>query len=279
MVPRKVRLTLTYIILIFWSVMVLLPIYWLFTTSFKTRGAVIGGTKYLPWAQFKPTIQPWINIIEEETLVLSLTNTAVIASISAFLALLFGTMAAYGLSRYKFHFGFFQNRDIMIWIISQRMMPPIVTAIALFIMLKWFNLLDTRIGLIMVYVAFNLPIAVWLMENFFSQIPETLEEAARIDGASRLQIFGRIVLPLAMPGLVATFFLCFVFGWNQFLFALTLTWRNARTLPVLIAAQHAQAGPQWWRISAMTVVTIVPPIIISTYVREYLVKGVVATNK
>jgi len=271
----------TYILLIAWAVFVLFPIYWMLTTSFKSKLDVFLGPKYVPWVDFKPIMQWWIRMftVERREVIPPLVSSAVVASISSLFAVLLGTMAAYGLTRFKFKLGPFGNRDILVWIVSQRMMPPIVIALALFLMFKVVNLLDTRLGMILIYTAFNLPIAAWMMRNFLSQIPISIEEAALVDGASRFQIFFRVVLPLTLPSLAATFLLCFIFAWNEFLFALILTYDQARTMPILIAAQHFQRGPQWWDISVLSTVAIAPVVIIALSLQRYFVKGLIPISK
>ncbi len=271
----------TYILLIAWAVFVLFPIYWILTTSFKSKLDVFLGPKYVPWVDFKPIMQWWIRMftVERREVIPPLVSSAVVASISSLFAVLLGTMAAYGLTRFKFKLGPFGNRDILVWIVSQRMMPPIVIALALFLMFKVVNLLDTRLGMILIYTAFNLPIAAWMMRNFLSQIPISIEEAALVDGASRFQIFFRVVLPLTLPSLAATFLLCFIFAWNEFLFALILTYDQARTMPILIAAQHFQRGPQWWDISVLSTVAIAPVVIIALSLQRYFVKGLIPISK
>jgi multiple sugar transport system permease protein len=149
-------------------------------------------------------------------------------------------------------------------------MPPIVTALALFLLLRTVGLLDTRTGLVLVYVAFNLPLATWLMHNFFRQVPASLEEAALVDGATRARALWHVVLPVSVPGLVATFLFCFLFAWNEFLFALILTFNRARTLPILIAAQHTQRGIEWWSLSAMSLITLLPAVLITLLLQGYL---------
>ncbi len=271
----------TYLLLIAWAVFVLFPIYWMLTTSFKSKLDVFLGPKYIPWVDFRPIVQWWIRIftVEREEVIRPLINSIVVASISSLLAVLLGTMAAYGLTRFKFKFGPLRNHDILVWIVSQRMMPPIVIALALFLMFKVVNLLDTRLGMTLIYTAFNLPIAVWMMRNFLSQIPIYIEEAAMVDGASRSQIFFRVVLPLTLPSLAATFLLCFIFAWNEFLFALILTFDKASTMPILIASQHFQRGPQWWDISVMSTVAIAPVVIIALSLQRYFVKGLIPISK
>lgn len=279
----KNRLTkiLTYLILIAWTVVVLFPIFWMVTTSFKERLDVFLGPKYLPWVDFKPTTKWWARIftVERRELITPFINSLIVAGISSLFAALFGSMAAYALTRYRFRFGPMKNEDILFWIVSQRMMPPIITALAVFLMFRVTNLLDTHLALILVYIAFNLPLSVWIMVNFLSQIPRSIEEAALVDGASRAQAFFRVVIPMVLPSLSATFLLCFVFAWNEFLFALILTYSRAQTMPILIAMQHFQRGPQWWDISALSTLAVLPPIAITIGLQRYFIKGLIPIGK
>ena len=277
----KLATVATYGILIVWTVIVLFPMYWTVTTSFKEKLDVFLGPKYVPWIDFRPTTKWWVRIftVERRELVTPFINSVIVAGVSSLLASLFGSMAAYALTRYKFRFGPMKNDDILLWIVSQRMMPPIITALAVFLMFRVTNLLDTHFGLILIYIAFNLPLAVWIMVNFLSQIPQSIEEAALVDGASRAQAFFRVVIPMVLPSLSATFLLCFVFAWNEFLFALILTYSKAQTMPILIAMQHFQRGPQWWDISALSALAVLPPIAITIGLQRYFIKGLVPIGK
>jgi len=274
----------TYALLISWAILVVFPIYFTVTTSFKEKLDVFHGPKYVPWVDFKPVLKWWIRLftVERTEVIPPFINSLVIASVSSLVAMLLGTMAAYSLTRFQFKLGRFGNQDILVWIVSQRMMPPIVTVLALFLLFKIVSqkyLLDSWLGMILVYSSFNVPIAVWVMRNFLSQIPVSIEEAAMVDGASRRQIFFRIVIPMTLPSLTATFLLCFIFAWNEFLFSLILTFDNARTVPILIASQHFQRGPQWWDISALSTLAIAPVIIIALSLQRNLVKGLIPIGK
>ncbi len=138
------------------------------------------------------------------------------------------------------------NNDIAFWMISQRILPPVAVVIPMYILFQQLGLLDTKAALIITYVAVNLPIVVWLMRDFFQSLPIELEEMAMIDGASRYRIYWSVVLPLARPGLAATFLLVLILTWNEYLLALFLSTVDAQTLPMLVAAQNATRGPQWW---------------------------------
>lgn len=165
------------------------------------------------------------------------------------------------------------NNDIAFWMISQRILPPVAVVIPVYVLFQQIGLLDTLPALIITYVAVNLPIAVWLMRDFFQGLPIELEEMASIDGASRFRIFRSIVLPLAKPGLAATFLLVLILTWNEYLLALFLSTANAQTLPLLIAAQNATRGPQWWYMSVLIVIMVIPLIGVAIALERYLTRG------
>jgi multiple sugar transport system permease protein len=165
------------------------------------------------------------------------------------------------------------NDDIAFWMISQRMLPPIAVVIPIYILFQRLNLLDTRAALIITYVAANLPIVIWLMRDYFRTIPIELEECAAIDGASRYRIFWSIVLPLALPGLVATFLFVLVFAWNEYLLALFLSGAKAQTLPYVISSQNATRGPQWWNMSVLILIMILPVIGMAIALERYISRG------
>lgn len=190
---------------------------------------------------------------------------AIVAAIAIFVLIL----ATIG-RRFKRSLG---NDDIAFWMISQRMLPPVAVVIPIYVLFQRFNLLDTRTALIISYVATNLPIVIWLMRDYFQTIPIELEECAAIDGASRYRIFWSIVLPLATPGLVATFLFVLVFAWNEYLLALFLSAGDSQTLPILIAAQNATRGPQWWYMSVLTLIMILPVIVIAIMLERYITRG------
>jgi multiple sugar transport system permease protein len=165
------------------------------------------------------------------------------------------------------------NDDIAFWMISQRILPPIATVIPIYVMFQQLNLLDTHVALITTYVAANLPIVVWLMRDYFRNIPLELEECAAIDGASRFRTFWSIVLPLSTPGLVATFLFVLVFAWNEYLLALFLSLSDVQTMPLTVAAQNATRGPQWWYMSVLILIMIIPVIGMAIALERYISKG------
>jgi multiple sugar transport system permease protein len=165
------------------------------------------------------------------------------------------------------------NNDIEFWMISNRIMPPIVAVLPIYVMFQHLQLLDTRFALISTYTGVNLPIVVWLTRDFFASIPLDLEESAEIDGASKFRVFFTIALPLVRSGLAATFMLVLILAWNEFLLALFLTNAKAQTMPVLVAAQNTTRGPQWWYMSVLIVIMIAPVIVIAGFLQKHIARG------
>ena len=165
------------------------------------------------------------------------------------------------------------NNDVEFWIISNRIMPPIVAVLPIYVMFQQLRLLDTQAALIATYTAVNLPIVVWLTRDFFAAIPKDLEESAEIDGASKLRVFATIALPLVRSGLVATFLLVLILAWNEYLLALFLSNAKAQTMPVLVSAQNTTRGPQWWNMSVLIVVMIAPVVVIASVLQKHIARG------
>jgi len=165
------------------------------------------------------------------------------------------------------------NSDIAFWLISQRILPPIAVAIPMYVLFQQVGLLDSLVALVIVYVAANLPIVVWLMREYFASLPRELEESASVDGASVFRIVRSIVLPISVPGLVATFLIVLIFAWNEFLIALVLTSANAQTMPLQVAAQNATRGPQWWAMSVLILIMIAPVIAMAIALERYITRG------
>lgn len=165
------------------------------------------------------------------------------------------------------------NGDILFWVISQRILPPVVAALPIYIMFQQLGLLDTRTAIILTYTTVNMPIVVWLMYDFFVSIPHDIEESATLDGASKLRIFVEMVLPLARPGLAATSLLVLILSWNEYLLALFLSTADAQTIPLLVAAQNATRGPQWWYMSVLIVIMIVPVVLATLLLQRFIAKG------
>jgi multiple sugar transport system permease protein len=278
MIERRspLKTTLSYAALIAWSLIVIVPLYWTVVTAFKTRADVFSGPKYIPGLDYVPTLEHWQRFFVQDWRYFSqqYTNSVVIGLTSSLLSVAIGALAAYALTRFKYVLGGrLRNREIAFWFVSQRILPPVAIVIPLYVLFQQVKLFDTQIGLIIAYAAFNLPLVVWLMQDYFAGIPAELEESALIDGCSRFQAFIRIVLPLVTPGLVATFLFVLVFAWNEYIIALFLTQSNAQTMPILIAAQNAQRGPEWSAISVLTIVTIAPVCVIAVFLERYISRG------
>lgn len=277
--PRgRLKRAIVYIAVHIWALVVLFPFYWLITTSIKLPLDVFRGPKYIPWVDFTPNLHAWHYILKEIWVDVwrHYSNSIIAALTSSFFALVIGTLAGYALTRFRYRVPLikWKNKDIAFWVISQRMLPPVAIVIPFIYMYNRARLIDTRFGLILAYVVFNLPFVVWIMRDFFASIPVELEESALIDGCSRLESFWRIVLPLSTPGLVATYLFCLVFSWNEYLFALMLMFRNM-TMPVLIAGQNNSRGPEWWYISSLSLLCVAPMVIIGLLLQRYIVKGLV----
>jgi multiple sugar transport system permease protein len=167
------------------------------------------------------------------------------------------------------------NGDILFWIISQRILPPIVLVIPIYVMFQAVRLLDTHLALIVVYAVANLPIVVWLMRDFFASLPIELEESAQLDGATRFRIFWEIVLPLTRPGLAATTLLTLILNWNEYLFAVFLAYAKVQTMPIMVAAKNAgEKGVLWWEMSAVIVIMIIPVILMAILLTRFISRGV-----
>jgi multiple sugar transport system permease protein len=190
-----------------------------------------------------------------------------IASAVAIFVILYQTIAR----RFRRSLG---NSDVAFWLISQRILPPVAVVIPIYVLFQRLGMLDTWQALIVTYVATNLPIVVWLMRDYFSTVPVELEESAAVDGASPYRAFRSIVLPVSMPGLVATFLFVLVFAWNEYLLALFLSSARAQTLPLTVAAQNATRGPQWWYMSVLILIMIIPVVLLAIAHERYISRGV-----
>jgi multiple sugar transport system permease protein len=264
------------ILLFLWILFALFPIYWMVMASFKAPLAIHSGGKILPFINFKPTLETWKSLLfgaNQNVFLSRFMNSLIVTISSSVLALIFGALGAYGLERFSYRYGPLKNENLSLLIISQRMMPPIVASIAVFVFFRYFKLLDTRLGLIISYLWFNLPLAVFLLMGFFRDIPKEIEDAASIDGCGKFRQFWLIALPLTFPGLVATFLVCFIFAWNEFLLALILTFNTAMTLPIMVSSLDAEMEPMYWLIGAVGVVVILPSIFVSLVLDKYLVGG------
>lgn len=269
---------LTNAVLALWTAVVVLPLLWMFTTAFKTQGAIFPTPKYIPWLQFEPTLDAFRTVFTQyrSQLINAFENSIIAAIGSAAAATVLGSLAAYALTRFRFRFGPFRNDDIAFFFISQRMLPPVVIVFPFLLMYRSLGWLDSPYSLALAYTLFNLPLAVWIMRDAFRAVPLEIEESALVDGCSRLSVFWRVALPLATPGLVASFIICLIFAWNEFLFALVLTFRKSQTLPVLIAGQATELGSYWWIMAALAMIALVPMILIGLAAQRWIIGGLSA---
>jgi multiple sugar transport system permease protein len=288
------------------TVIFLAPLYWIGSTAFKPRGL---STSVPPTVFFTPEITPFVKLFTKrvqmtkpvdpaayaaapwwekqiydggervlrvgDSVQLSaypnrFLNSLIVAVISTILAVGMGTFTAYGFSRFKIA----GEADLLFFILSTRMLPPVVVAIPMYLMYRLAGLNDTHIGLIILYVAFNLSFSVWLMKGFMDEIPKEYEEAALIDGYTRMQAFFKIVLPEAATGIAATAVFCFITAWNEYAFALILTSRNAQTAPPFIPSQVGSGLTDWTTIAAGSFLFLLPVAIFTFLLRKHLLRGV-----
>jgi multiple sugar transport system permease protein len=260
------RLLLGDAIVLVLLVLLLFPFIWLVQMSFRPNTDILGYE-----LAFTPTLTHY-RALWTGAFPGSFVNSLVTSTASTFLALLVGVPAAYSLSRA----GFRGSRRIALWILATRMAPPIAFTIPFFLAYRFLGLSDTLIGLILVYLTFNLALVIWMMKPYFDGVPRELEEAAWIDGCGIWSAFWRVTLPLSAPGLAATAVICFILSWNDFFFALILTRTQASTAPVAIVNFIQYAGWEWGRIAAAGSLVMLPVVAFSILVRNYLVRGLAA---
>lgn len=262
------------------------PIYWIFVSSIKTRADVTSRVPtFIPFGDFQPTLDNYReilagSILETETGVQSsggrgkfrerLLNSVIAAGISTSLAVGFGTLSAYAVSRFRIP----GESDLMFFILSTRMLPPIVVLIPIFLFFSNLGLRDNFVGLIILYTTMNLPFVVWMMKGFFDEIPVEYEEAAMVDGYSRLEAIWKIVIPEAIPAMAATAVFSAIVSWNEFVLANLLNRDNAATVPPYLNSIVGVGAVEWGRLAAASVIFVVPIVIFTYLVRNHLLRGV-----
>jgi len=287
------------------AIILLIPVFAMGATAFKTRADVVAVP---PKVAFKPTLEGFVFLLTERALmspavleefqeaaeagelglferialtsgyeitgpsdyVSRLRNSLIIAGISTVTSVVFGLFAAYAFSR----FDIAGKDDLLFFILSTRMLPAVVVTVPLFLMYRQLKWHDTHIGMIVLYTVFNLSLSVWLLKGFIDEIPREYEEAALVDGYSRLQAFFKIVLPQALTGIAATTVFCLIFAWNEYAFALMLTSERARTAPPSIATMLGSGGLEWSAIAAGSLGFLIPVVIVVFALRKYLLRGV-----
>lgn len=244
----------------------LLPVYWMVTTALKTTADTFAVP---PVLIFQPTLDHFRAVYEEGTVARSLVNSLIVAISATGLSVLIGAPAAYVLARFNFR----GKGDLWFWIISNRFISPIVVALPFFLIARDLRLLDSHLALILVYLTFGVPLVVWLCVDQFRAVPREVDEAATVDGASVWQVFFRINLPLAMPGIIVSAILAFINAWNELLFALVLTRAEARTAPVEAANFMTGFGIRWGPMMATGSLIVLPVVIFALVVSRNLVRG------
>lgn len=267
---KRVLIGFAIAICLIWAIF---PFYWAVTTSLRKPAETftVAGLA-IPFLQFKPTLENWAAEIKVPENQQALKNSTIIAFSSAVLATILGTLAGYGLARFKFYKPM-ENPDLTIWFLSQRVLPPVVVAIPFFLLAHQFQALDKVSTLIILNTTFNLPFAVIIMSQLFKELPIELEQAALVDGYSRIGAFFKVALPLSTPGLVATGIICLAFAWNEFMFALIIAQRKAITIPYIISGASDTRGIQFWFIATRALMAMIPPTILALTVQKFIVRG------
>jgi multiple sugar transport system permease protein len=251
-------------------VVTLFPVYWIAANSFKLDIDIFAVPP--EWFPFNPTLKHYDAAFVQRPFLLYALNSFIIAVASTLVSLVFGTLAGYALARFRYPGQW--RYQISFWILSTRMMPPIVTIIPLYIAFNYLDMLNTKTAVAIAYTAFNLPFATWMMKSYFQDLPVELEEAAIVDGDTRWGAFLRVALPLARPGLAATAIFCLIVSWNEFLLALILTLTaRSQTLPIGIAGRVTQYTTYWGEISAAGFMACIPIMIFAFIVQKHLVRG------
>jgi multiple sugar transport system permease protein len=293
---RRVAATLV----ILYALITMIPLMWIVLTSFKTPPDSIS---YPPKVVFSPSLEGYVNLFTTRTrqtpefmatlppatswydklvrsrnmviagpsnVIQRFTNSIIIAFGSTFLAVFLGTLTAYAFSRFKVPLA----DDLLFFILSTRMMPPIAVAIPIYLMYRTVGLSDTHLGMILLYTAVNVSLAVWLLKGFIDEIPREYEEAAMIDGYTRLQAFVKVVLPQAATGIAATAIFCLIFAWNEYAFAVLLTSGEAQTMPPFIPFIIGEGGQDWPAVAAATTLFLVPILVFTVLLRKHLLRGI-----
>ncbi len=248
------------------------PIYWALSQSLRNPIDTFTVAGFgIPWVNFTPTLGNWIDQLGTPETAQALFNSTLIAISAAMLALLLGTPAAYAIARFRFER--WRNRDITVWFLSQRVLPPVATVIPFYLAMRALGLLDTHLALILINATFVMPYVVVIMRQTFLDLPVELEEAALIDGATHWGSFWRVALPLAAPSMAATGLIIFAFTWNEFLFAVAIGSDKAITVPVHIAGAIDTRGVQFWFMGVRAMTAMIPPVIIALIAQRYIVRG------
>jgi len=262
---RALRRALVYLGIITMALWAVFPFFWMILISLKERIFTYDPSVWI----FTPTFESYVSVFTQKSFGKYLLNSGIVAVCASALALLIGTIAAYGFSRFKFK----RNALFLFILLSIRMVPSIAIVIPLFILARIIGVLDTHILLIVCYLLFNVPFTVWMMKGFFDDIPRELEEAAQVDGCTGLQSLWRVILPVAVPGLVATAIFCIISSWNEFVFALFLTSIKSVTTPTIVQTFLSVVGVAWGEMSAVGTVATLPVLLFAMIVQKHMIRG------
>lgn len=259
-----------WVTMLFLVVIVIFPLYWLVTNSIRIESDWMASPPNIVPA--KVTFDNYVRIFSKGDVTKGLINSVIVTSVATFLSVLFGILASYSLVKGKL--GKLRNL-FAFWFLIQKMYPAIATAIPIYMVVRNMGLIDTKLSLIVINTSFSLPLVIWLMMGFFQEIPESIEESGIIDGCSMTQRLFHLVIPIAKTGIIASTILTFVNVWNEFLFAVILTVRDAKTLPVIISSYITDRGLDWGPMTAIGVVIILPVLILVWTMQKNFVKGLV----
>src|SRR6202167_4168897 len=298
--PSPLARQLAAVMCVLYAVFTILPLAWIGATAFKSQADAIA---YPPKVFFTLTLEGFVDLFTVQThqsldfisklpppqtwyekiardrdmviagpsrVVERFLNSLIIGFGSTILATFLGTLAAYAFSRFRVPLA----NDLLFFILSTRMMPPIAVAVPIYMMYRWLGLYDTRIGMILLYTAVNVSLAVWLLKGFIDEIPREYEEAALVDGYTRLQAFRKVVLPQAVTGIAATAIFCLIFSWNEYAFNLLLTSSDAQTMPPFIPFIIGEGGQDWRAVAAATTLFVIPIVVFTILLRKHLLRGI-----
>jgi multiple sugar transport system permease protein len=266
--PRRstLRLIARYAAAIVVTIVFLFPVYWLFMIAFKTPDEIF----HAPPVWYPASIQfDNFAVLFKDRDAVTVGNSLFIAGCSTLVSMFLGTLCAYSLARFKTG-----GENLAVWIISQRMVPPIAIVFPLFLLYVWLGWVDTYYGMILLYTAFNLPYVIWMMRGYIEDVPIDLEQSALVDGCTRWQVLMRVVFPMVRTGLFATAVFTFVFAWNDFIFALVMTRSAVTTYPVQVTHYFGAQSNFWAKIAAMSMLGTLPVLIAVAALQRYLVRGI-----
>lgn len=261
----KTRVVFTYVVLIIFTSAFLLPFAWISMSAFKESSLIY---RRVPVVFAQPTLENLVSAFVEGPFTGFLLNSLIVGLAVTVLSVVISAPASYAIARLGVG-----TKNIAFWILSTRMAPPVMVMIPFYVLFRSLGFINTYYGLVLAHLSFNLPFAIWLLKDFFERIPRSIDEAALVDGCSRLHVFLRVVLPLSLPGLAATAIFCFLFSWNELFFALVLSGIETRTFPVGVTKFAALYQVNWGGLSAAGMFGILPVVILAVVFQRYLVTG------